>query len=103
MITAETIAIRPEAEKYATTYGRNDQHYTDTIREAVQYGLSLTQLETKSIGCPLDHVAYDYALQFEEFGTEQKFRIQQAVKYGHSIIKEPMHIDSIFHKDRRYY
>lgn len=87
-MVSEITAISTDAAEYAKTYGRSDAAFTQTIAEAVEHGMTLTHLSCRPLGCPVENESYSYAMQFDDLATEQKFRIQQAVKYGHSIINK---------------
>ena len=76
----------PLINNYLTGLGEMNQDQKVRICKAVLHGLSLVGLKRKPIGCPVLTEAFNFSQSFDNTVVEERFRLQQAVLFGHSII-----------------
>ena len=76
-----------QAHLYANKYGTNADE-KGKLYNAVIYGQSLRGSSSDSSNDTIINKAFDYAMSFRELSTEEKFRIQQAVRYGATLLIE---------------
>ena len=77
----QTIAV----EKYMDKLGEISPDQKTRIEKAIALGFSLRDLERATVGDKVLYEAFLFSQSFKEACTEDRFRVQQAVLYGHSI------------------
>jgi len=81
------MAYNSQAHLYSDKYGKNADEKSK-IYSAVIYGQSLRGSTTESMADTILNKAFDYAMSFRELDTEERFRIQQAVRFGATLLTE---------------
>jgi uncharacterized protein (DUF3820 family) len=75
------------AHAYANKFGKTPEEIT-RIYHAVLHGQTLTGLKRDKVSDPVMNAGYNYAMSFKDLPTEEKFRLQEAVRYGATIPAE---------------
>lgn len=80
--------MQETALQYARQFSA-DPAIIERILAAVNHGISISHLQRKAIGCPVEHAAYMYAISWP-LNTEDQFRLRQAVLFGYSLGNTPI-------------
>lgn len=78
------MSYNQQAHIYANKFGKNPDEIT-RIYNAVLYGQTLADLKRSNVSDPVLNAAYNYAMTFTALSTEEKFRLQEAARYGATI------------------